>query len=213
MSGMSRTGRIEWARMVSGQVYQDTHPDIERERERAEELFLAYNRTGPSQRQERRRILEDLLGQVGQGAVINPDFRCEVGRNIRIGDQALVNYGAVMLDNAPITIGRNVWIGPGAGLFCTNHALDYEERKAGACQARPIEICEGAWLGGHVVVLGGVRIGRGAVIGAGSVVTHDIPDQVVAVGNPCTVLRGITDADRTGYLERIRQRDQEADQA
>ena len=211
-AGMSRTGRIEWKRMVSGQVYQDTHPDIDRQRERAENLFLEYNRTGPGQKQERQRILEDLLGRVEQDVVINPDFRCEVGCNIRIGSQTLINYGAVMLDNAPITIGRNVWIGPGAGLFCTNHALDYEERKAGACQARPIEICQGAWLGGHVVVLGGVRIGRGAVIGAGSVVTHDIPDQVVAVGNPCTVLRPITDEDRTGYLDRIRQQDQENSQ-
>ena len=211
-AGMSRTGRIEWERMVSGQVYQDTHPDIDRQRERAENLFLEYNRTGPGQKQERRRILEALLGRVEQDVVINPDFRCEVGCNIRIGSQTLINYGAVMLDNAPITIGRNVWIGPGAGLFCTNHALDYEERKAGACQAGPIEICQGAWLGGHVVVLAGVRIGRGAVIGAGSVVTRDIPDQVVAVRNPCSVLRPITDADRTGYLDRIRQRDQETGQ-
>ena len=110
-AGMSRAGRAEWERMVSGQVYQDTHPDIDRQRERAENLFLAYNRTGPGQKQERRRILEDLLGQVGQDVVINPDFRCEVGCNIRIGSQTLINYGAVMLDNAPITIGRNVWIG------------------------------------------------------------------------------------------------------
>lgn len=111
------------------------------------------------------------------------------------------------LDNAPVTIADSVWIAPKVGLFATNHALDMNERIHGACQAKPIVINEGVWLGGHVVVLGGVSIGTGSVIGAGSVVAHDIPAGVVAVGNPARVLKHITDKDSTGYNERIRLRD------
>lgn len=111
-----------------------------------------------------------------------------------------------MLDNGPITIGDYVWIAPMVGLFTVNHALDFEERKAGACRAKPIVIGDGVWLGGHVTVLGGVTIGEGAVIGAGSVVTRDIPPHTIAVGNPARVVREITEADRTGYIERLRAR-------
>lgn len=211
---MSPSGKEEWKLMISGQVYQDTHPDIDKCRRRAENLFIQYNQTQAGQVEERQQILHSLLGSMGEDLVINPDFRCEFGSNISIGDHTLINYGCVMLDNAPITIEDHVWIGPGIGLFCTNHALDYQERREGACQAEPIRIGQGSWLGGHVVVLGGVSIGRGTVIGAGSIVTRDIPDQVIAVGNPCKVVRKITESDKTGYLERIRRRDKaSADQS
>ena len=136
-----------------------------------------------------------------------PNFRCEVGRNITNGSHAYINFDCVMLDNAPITLGDYVRIAPMVGLFATNHALDFEERKNGACQAKPIVIGNGVWLGGHVTVLGGVTIGDGAVIGAGAVVTHDIPANCIAVGNPARVLREITDEDRTGFMERIKARD------
>ena len=118
---------------------------------------------------------------------IEPNFRCEVGRNITIGSHAYINFDCVMLDNAPITLGDYVWIAPMVGLFATNHALDFEERKNGACQAKPIVIGNGVWLGGHVTVLGGVTC--------------------IAVGNPARVLREITDEDRTGFMERIKARD------
>lgn len=207
---LSDSGRIEWDRMVSGQVYRDTHPDIEAARVRAGRLFTEYNTLGYGHPDEQREILTILLRTIGDGVIVRPNFRCELGCNISLGSNVHINYDCVILDNAPVNIESNVWIAPKAGLFATNHALDYDERIRGACQARPITIRDGAWLGGHAIVLGGVTIGRGAVIGAGSVVTHDIPDHTVAVGNPAHILRPITPEDKTGYLERIGEEPQYA---
>lgn len=205
-AGMSEQGRHEWELMVAGEVYQDSHPDIERKRAEAKKLFIEYNTTGYEEVERRRGIIERLFKSVGEDVFIEPNFRCEVGRNITIGSHAYINFDCVMLDNAPITLGDYVWIAPMVGLFATNHALDFEERKNGACQAKPIVIGNGVWLGGHVTVLGGVTIGDGAVIGAGAVVTHDIPANCIAVGNPARVLREITPEDRTGFMERIKAR-------
>ena len=193
--------------MVAGEVYQDSHPDIERKRAEAKRLFVEYNKTDYEDVERRRETMERLFKSIGEDVFIEPNFRCEVGRNITIGSHAYINFDCVMLDNAPITLGDYVWIAPMVGLFATNHALDFEERKNGACQAKPIVIGNGVWLGGHVTVLGGVTIGDGAVIGAGAVVTHDIPANCIAVGNPARVLREITDEDRTGFMERIKARD------
>ncbi len=209
LAGMSEAGRHEWELMVAGEVYQDSHPDLEHKRAEAKKLFVEYNKTDYEDVERRREIMEQLFKSVGEDVFIEPNFRCEMGRNITIGSHAYINFDCVMLDNAPITLGDYVWIAPMVGLFATNHMLDFEERKNGACQAKPIAIGNGAWLGGHVSVLGGVTIGEGAVIGAGSVVTHDIPANTIAVGNPARVLREITEADRTGFMERIRQRDGE----
>lgn len=206
-AGMSEAGRHEWELMVAGEVYQDSHPDIERKRAEAKKLFVEYNKTDYEDVERRREIMERLFKSIGEDVFIEPNFRCEVGRNITIGSHAYINFDCVMLDNAPITLGDYVWIAPMVGLFATNHALDFEERKNGACQAKPIVIGNGVWLGGHVTVLGGVTIGDGAVIGAGAVVTHDIPANCIAVGNPARVLREITDEDRTGFMERIKARD------
>jgi maltose O-acetyltransferase len=206
-AGMSEAGRHGWELMVAGEVYQDSHPDIERKRAEAKRLFVEYNGTDYEDVERRRGIMERLFRSVGEDVFIEPNFRCEVGRNITIGSHAYINFDCVMLDNAPITLGDYVWIAPMVGLFATNHALDFEERRNGACQAKPIVIGNGVWLGGHVTVLGGVTIGDGAVIGAGAVVTHDIPANCIAVGNPARVLREITEEDRTGFMERIRARD------
>lgn len=208
-AGMSEVGRHEWELMVSSKVYQDSHPDIERKRADAKKLFVEYNKTDYEDVERRREIMEQLFKSVGEDVFIEPNFRCEVGRNITIGSHAYINFDCVMLDNAPITIGDYVWIAPMVGLFATNHAIDFEERKNGACHSKPIVIGDGVWLGGHVSVLGGVTIGDGAVIGAGAVVTHDIPANCIAVGNPARVLREITDEDRTGFMERIQARDAE----
>lgn len=207
---MSESGKVEWARMIAGQVYQDTHPDIDSARLRAERLFTEYNRLGYDNPQRQGEILSQLLGAVGDDAVIKPNFRCELGCNISIGSNVHINYDCAILDNAPVTIHDNVWIAPKVGLFATNHALDRDERINGACQASPIVLEDGVWLGGHVIVLGGVTVGAGSVIGAGSVVTKDIPEHVVAVGNPARVLKPITSDDKTGYLERLDARGNQA---
>lgn len=207
LSEMSQTGRDEWELMVAGQPYQDSHPDIERMRAKAKRIFTAYNRTDYDEKDRRRELMGQLFRSVGDDVFIEPNFRCEVGCNIAIGSHAYINFDCVMLDNAPITLGDHVWIGPMVGLFATNHALDFEERAHGMCRSKPIVIEDGVWLGGHVTVLGGVTIGKGSVVGAGAVVTHDIPAYSVAVGNPAHVLRAITEADRTGFMDRIHARD------
>ena len=154
-AGMSEAGRHEWELMVAGEVYQDSHPDIERKRAEAKRLFVEYNKTDYEDVERRREIMERLFKSIGEDVFIEPNFRCEVGRNITIGSHAYINFDCVMLDNAPITLGDYVWIAPMVGLFATNHALDFEERKNGACQAKPIVIGNGVGLGGHVTVLGG----------------------------------------------------------
>ncbi|MBN6754076.1 sugar O-acetyltransferase [Kocuria palustris] len=128
-----------------------------------------------------------------------PTLRVEFGFNISVGDDFYVSFDCVMLDGGGITIGDSVLIGPRTRIFTTNHALDPDERAAGACMARPVRIGDQAWIGGSVVINPGVSIGDGAVIGSGSVVTSDQPARSVAAGVPARVLREITDRDRTGW--------------
>lgn len=189
----------EWEKLQRGMVYNDFDADLFQRRVEAKKLFRAYNATGDEDTALREQLLRQLLNSVGKNVWIEPDFRCEFGRNITIGDDVYINFGCVILDCAPVTIGSHALLGPNIGLYPVNHAADPEERKNGGCCGRPIRIGENAWLGGDVKVLAGVTVGDNAVIGAGSVVTRDIPPNVIAVGNPCRVLREITPADRTGY--------------
>ncbi len=139
------------------------------------------------------------MGSAGQQPFVNPNFRVEFGRNIHVGDQFYANYDCVMLDGAPITIGDHVLFGPKVGLYTSNHLFDATERQNGGCIAKPITIGDRCWLAANVTVLPGVTIRDKTIVGAGSVVTHDLPSNVLAAGNPCQVLRPITAVDRTGF--------------
>ena len=189
----------EWEKLQNGQVYNDFSDELFQRRVAAKKLFRAYNQTGDEDTALRRELLTRLLGSVGDGVLIEPDFHCEFGKNITIEDNVYLNFGAVILDCAPVFIGANTLSGPNLGIYAVNHALDAEERIHGGCTSRPVHIGRNVWLGGDVKILAGVTIGNNAVIGAGSVVTKDIPAGVIAVGNPCRVLRAITESDRTGY--------------
>ena len=191
----------EWEKLQSGLVYNDFDPDLFQRRVAAKKLFRAYNRTEDEDTEERERILRQLFRQVGKGVWIEPDFRCEFGRNIVIEDNVYINFGCVILDCAQVSIGANTLIGPNLGIYAVNHAINPAERAAGGCRGKPVRIGRNVWLGGDVKITAGVTIGDNAVIGTGSVVTRDIPANVVAVGSPCRVLRPITEADRTGYLK------------
>lgn len=127
---------------------------------------------------------------------IEPMFRCDYGFNIHTEGLVFINYNCVMLDTSPIYIGENAFIGPGTCLACAGHAIDAKERGMGVGTSKPITLEKDVWLGANCTVCGGVTIGQGSVIGAGSVVTKDIPPGVIAVGNPCKVLRPITEDDR-----------------
>lgn len=154
------------------------------------------NQMRPSLKAERQEAFRKLLGKVGENLVIHSPFRCDFGFNIRIGNNFVGNFNLTILDEAEVTIGDNVMIGPNCSLITITHALDPDQRNEGIMAARPITIGDNAWIAANVVILPGVEIGEGAVIGAGSVVTRSIPAGMLAVGNPCRPLRPVSDSDR-----------------
>ena len=149
---------------------------------------------------EREALIRAILGSAGEAPHINTPFYCDYGSNIYVGDAFYANYNCVMLDVAAIRIGSRVMLGPNVTLTTATHPLDAAERGTGWELGRPISIGDDVWLGANVVVNPGVSIGAGSVIGSGSVVTRDIPAGVVAAGNPCRVLRELTDADKLGGI-------------
>ncbi|MTV81812.1 sugar O-acetyltransferase [Secundilactobacillus folii] len=187
----------KFAYMATGKPYADLDPKLVQARIRSTQMTQKLNRTADPE--EKSMIFTQLVGSVGKTPVVEPNFRCEFGRNIHLGDSFYANYDCVMLDGAPITVGDNVLFGPKVGLYTSNHLFDPDERKAGGCVAKPITIGNRVWLAANVTVLPGVTIGDDVIVGAGSVVTQDVPSHVIAVGNPCHVLREITAADRTGF--------------
>lgn len=152
----------------------------------------------PSKLEERREKLKRILGRTGENFLIEPGFRCDYGFNIEIGENFFANYGLVILDCAPVRFGRNCFIGPQCGIYTAVHPLDAGERACGVEWAKPVTVGDDVWFGGHVTVLPGVTIGDRSVIGAGSVVTHDVPSGVVAAGNPCRVIRAVEEKNRHG---------------
>lgn len=187
-------------KMLSGVMYNDLAAELVEKREQVIFLTNKYNKSFGKPIEKREKILRTLLGSIGNNVHFEPGFRCEFGFNISIGNNFYANYDCIMLDGNKIEIGDNVLFGPRAGIYTSNHAIDPSERQNGGCFSKPVKIGNNVWMGGDVKVLQGVSIGDNTVIGAGSVVTRDIPANVVAAGNPCKVLRKITDSDKTGYI-------------
>ncbi len=190
----------EKMKMAAGRLY-DANYDEELLAERAAcaELLYDLNRLRPSQEAERQALLRRILGCVkGRLTVVGPFF-CDYGYNIVAGDGLFLNTGTVILDEARVTFGKDVFVAPGCGFYTAGHPLDAERRNRGLEFARPITVEDNVWIGGGVTVLPGVTIGEGSVVGAGSVVARDVPPRVVAAGNPCRVVRPITEADRQKY--------------
>jgi len=192
--GVAGDDRSAKERMIAGDLYRADDPELHADALRARRLEAAYNGSAPEDEEGRRAILEDLLGGVGQGTVIRPPFLCDYGTHIRIGARCFANFGLVALDVAGITIGDDVQIGPNVQLLTPTHPIDPVLRRAGWEAAEPITIGDNVWLGGGVIVLPGVTIGADTVVGAGSVVTKDLPSGVVAVGNPARVIRRVSEA-------------------
>lgn len=181
----------QFAHMATGAMYNDLTPDLIQARIDAVHATNAYNASYGRPPAEREALLRQVVGSMGTDVGFEPTFRCEFGRNIHLGSRFFANFDCVMLDGAPITIGDDVLLGPNVGLYTANHALDPRERAAGACWARPITIGNSVWIGGGVIILPGVTIGDNSVIGAGSVVTRDVPAGVIVAGNPARVNRTI----------------------
>lgn len=186
----------ERERMLSGQLYDAGDETLTAARGRAKRLTWRYHQLDPTDWDSRTQILQELLGHLGEDSWIEPPFRCDYGTQISIGDHFFANYDCIFLDVAPITIGNRVMFGPRVCLYTAGHPLDAATRNTGLEFGKPIAIGDDVWLGGNVVVLPGVTIGAGTVVAAGSVVRRDLPPHVLAAGNPCQMLRPITEADR-----------------
>jgi len=187
----------EKERLKKGLWYDANHDsELLELRAEADELCFEFNRMSPKDLSGRAAVLDRLLPHRGENTVILSPFYADYGEHCRIGDNTFINHNAYLMDCAPITIGSFCFIGPNCGMYTAMHPIASEDRNLGLEKALPITIGDNVWLGGNVTVLPGVRIGSGSVIGAGSVVTRDIPENVVAVGNPCRVLRAVTGRDR-----------------
>ena len=190
---MIRTDRHEMTekeKMLSGQIYSAVDEDLLKELGEVREVIHRYNALAPSLQEERLRILKGLLGSIGdEEIIINQPFFCDYGKQIRVGKRFFANFNFTVLDEAPVTIGDDCFIGPNVSIYTACHSTDPVERNSRREWAEPVTIGNNVWIGGSVTILPGVTIGDNVTIGAGSVVTHDIPADVVAAGNPCKVLK------------------------
>ena len=187
----------ERERMEKGLVYDPTDDSLKGEQAELLELQYDYNHTRPSEQQKRDRLLKEMLGAVGEGCYVEPPFYANwAGKNVYFGSHVYANFGLTLVDDAKITVGDCVMFAPHVTLATANHTICPELRKKGMQYVREIKIGNNVWIGAGAVILPGVTIGENSVIGAGSVVTRDIPANVVAVGNPCRVMREISEHDR-----------------
>jgi maltose O-acetyltransferase len=178
-------------RMLAGESYLPTDAELAADRARCREQTERLNRTTMVDAGAREEILRELLGALGEGTEILSPFQCDYGDQIEIGERTFINFGAVILDSAPVRIGDDVQIGPNVQLVTPTHPLDPDERRTGIETSRAITIGDGVWLAAGVIVCPGVTIGDGAVVGAGSVVTRDLPARNLCLGSPCRAVRVI----------------------
>jgi len=183
----------EREKMLAGMLYNVSgDQDLVDERNRCKDLCYDFNQLRPSDKNGQTEIMKKILGKTSSLFKIRASFWCLYGFNIEIGDNFYMNHNCVIMDAAKVIFGSNVFIAPGCGFHTVNHSIDLHERISGLEYAKPITVGDGVWFGAGAQVMPGVTIGIGAVIGAGSIVTRDIPANVVAVGNPCRVIREIS---------------------
>ena len=178
-----------WDDMVSGREYDATHPYLLERLNATKDRIWEYNKMRPSMLKERNELLRSLLGKSDGDTFINQPFYCDYGSNIRVGRRFFANFNFTVLDEAPVTVGDDCFIGPNVSIYTACHSTDPVERNSRREWAKPVTIGDNVWIGGSVTILPGVTIGSNVTIGAGSVVVKDIPDGCVAVGNPCRVLK------------------------
>lgn len=181
--------RSEGDKMLAGELYDASDPELVALRTRARHLTRHLNASPPGDLGARSAVLRELFGNCGEDLLIEPPFYCDYGSNIYIGANVFFNFNCVVLDCAEVRIGDNVLFGPNVQVYTASHPLDASERRRGLEFALPVQIADDVWVGGGAVILPGVTIGARAVIGAGSVVTKDVPSDSFAAGNPCRVIR------------------------
>lgn len=176
-------------RMLAGEPYYANDEELVQLREAAWKLVHTFNTSSPEEGEKRKRILRQLLGAMGKGSEIKQPFYCDYGSQISVGDGFFANYDCVILDCNKVNIGDGVLLGPKVQIYTATHPLYATSRQEGWEAAHPISIGDNVWIGGGAIINPGIRIGTGTTIGAGSVVTRDIPENVFAAGNPCRVIR------------------------
>lgn len=181
----------EREKMLAEELYDPLDPDLVRGRERARNLCQALNATSESQTEERARILRELFGEGGETVWMQPPFFCDYGVNIRLGEKVFFNFNCVVLDVCEVIIGHHTLFGPSVQIYTAMHPMDPILRRTQEF-GKPVEIGSDVWVGGGAIICPGVKIGSRSVIGAGSVVTRDIPEAVFAAGNPCRVIRELS---------------------
>jgi len=182
----------EQEKMLAGELYDPSDPELVAARQRARDLCQDLNATRESQQMERREILTALFGRGGSTVWMQPPFYCDYGSNIDLGQRVFFNFNCVVLDVCRVSIGDYTLIGPAVQIYTPLHPLDAELRRTQEF-GKPVEIGSDVWIGGGALILPGVRIGTRSVVGAGSVVTRDIPEAVLAAGNPCRVIRKLNE--------------------
>jgi maltose O-acetyltransferase len=188
----------EKEKMLAGMIYDANYDkELIEERKQAKDLCYRFNQLMPSDDDGQQELLRELLGSMGKNCEIKAPFWCDYGYNIEVGRNFFANHNTVILDAAKVTFGDNVFVAPNCGFYTAGHPIDANQRNAGLEYAKPITIGNDVWIGAGVHVMPGVTIGSNVVIGGGSVVVKDIPSDSVAVGNPCRVIRKITEEDKS----------------
>lgn len=181
----------EWGKMLRGEIYNATHPEFLRRLVVTRQRLWTFNNLEPVKLADQQLILRELLGSCGEKFHFNQPFRCDYGCNIHIGENFFANFNFTVLDEAEVRIGDNAFIGPNVSIYTACHPLDAPTRNTAVEWAEPVVIGNNVWIGGSATILPGVTIGDNVVIGAGSVVTHDIPSDCVAAGNPARVIKSL----------------------
>lgn len=181
----------EFNKLKNGEKYFLLDPEIGKIQIKAMELCQEYNKLPITAYDKKEKLIRKLFGSCGKNTIIKPGFLCDMGINIHIGDDFIANYNVTILDMASVNIGNNVWFGPNVSIYAISHPLEPQGRLDILGMAKPINICDNVWIGGNSTVLKGVTIGKNAVIGAGSLVNKDIPDNALAIGSPAKVVKYI----------------------
>lgn len=181
----------EKEKMLAGELYNPLDKELSDERLKARLLLADLNSSREDRPEERARILKELIPEAGESLWLQSPFYCDYGSNIQTGDHVFFNFNCVILDVAPVTIGSRTLLGPNVQIYAATHPMDHKERAAGLEYGKPISIGVDVWIGGSAIICPGVKIGDRSVIGAGSVVTRDIPADVFAAGNPCKIIRSL----------------------
>ena len=193
-------GMTEQEKAEAGLLYNPNMTDeMKAFRFTVQDKIWEYNQLKPSQVQERRNFLAKIFGKIGEKCNILPPFKCDYGFHIEVGENFFANYNFIVLDGNYVRIGDNVWIAPNVGIYAAGHPLDVEDRIGGEEYAFPVTIGDNVWIGGGVTIIGGVTIGKNAVVAAGSVVIRDVPPDTLVAGNPARVVRKLGPADKLKY--------------